>query len=55
MSDYGRLAMTGMPTLTIFGVVLDQWWIAGLAVLLIVIAIVALRVGFRRGKDVSVR
>lgn len=55
MSDYGRLAFTGLSTVSIFGVVVEQWWIAALAVLLIVGGIAGLRVGFRRGKSVGQR
>lgn len=55
MSDYGRLAFTGIPAIAVFGVVIDQWWIAALAVLLIVVGIVALRIGFRPGRSVGQR
>lgn len=55
MSDYGRLAFTGLPTLAIFGFVIDQWWIAVAAALLILFGIVALRVGFRRNRTVGQR
>lgn len=55
MSDYGRLAFTGLPTLAIFGVTINQWWIAAMAVVLIGIGIVALRLGFRRNRSVGSR
>jgi hypothetical protein len=55
VSDYGRLAFTGLPTLAVFGVVINQWWIAAAAVTVIAAGIVALRVGFRRGKTVGQR
>lgn len=55
MSDYGRLAFTGLPTLAVFGVVIDQWWIAAAAAILIAAGITALRIGFRRGKSVGQR
>jgi len=55
VSDYGRLAFTGLPTLAVFGMVIDQWWIAAAAVMVIAMGILALRVGFRRGKTVGQR
>lgn len=55
MSDYGRLAFTGLPTLAVFGVVVEQWWIFVIAAVLIVAGTVALRTGFRRGKSVGQR
>lgn len=55
MSDYGRLAFTGLPTLAVFGVVIDQWWIALVAALLIAGGIAALRTSFRRNKPVGQR
>lgn len=55
MSDYGRLAFTGLSTVSIFGVVIDQLWIALAAVLLLIAGIAALRTGFRRGRSVGQR
>ncbi|MFP5068499.1 hypothetical protein ACLFMI_02365 [Pseudonocardia nantongensis] len=55
MSDYGRLALTGVPTIAIFGVTVEQWWIAGIAVLLIAAGIAGLRIGFRRRRGVGSR
>lgn len=55
MSDYGRLAFTGVPTIAILGITIDQWWVAGIAAALILVGIVALRIGFRRGRHVGAR
>ena len=55
MSDYGRLAFTGLSTVSIFGVIVDQWWIALAAVLLLIIGIATLRMGFRRGRSIDQR
>lgn len=55
MSDYGRLAFTGVPTIAIFGLVIDQWWIAGGAAALVLLGILGLRVFFRRGREVGQR
>jgi type IV secretory pathway TrbD component len=55
VSDYGRLAFTGLSTVSIFGVVIDQWWIALAGILLLVAGIVALRLGFRRDRSVGQR
>lgn len=55
MSDYGRLAFTGLSTISIFGIVIEQWWIAAAAVLLLIAGVVALRAGFRRDRSVGQR
>lgn len=52
MGDYGKLPFTGAG-ITIGSVFIDQFWLAGIAVGLVVIGAVAVRLGFRRGKDVS--
>ncbi|WP_416976668.1 hypothetical protein [Streptomyces sp. T028] len=46
---YGSLAATG-ASLTIGGIVLDQVWLVGLAVALVVGGALLVRAGFRRGK-----
>jgi len=46
---YGSLAATG-TSLTIGGIVLDQVWLVGLAVALVVGGALVVRIGFRRGK-----
>jgi hypothetical protein len=53
MNDYGRLASTGAPTLALAGLAINQWWLAGLALVILVIGVVALRLLWRRGKGVD--
>lgn len=50
--NYGSLASTG-ASLTIGGIVLDQVWLVGLAVVLVVGGALLTRVAFRRGKTPS--
>lgn len=52
---YGKLAYTGMGTLTVGGLAIDQWGFLGLAAGLIVAGAVAIRLGWRRGKKVGTR
>ncbi|MCD2196151.1 hypothetical protein LQ327_22520 [Actinomycetospora endophytica] len=52
MNDYGRLAYTGLGGLAIGGVFISQWWLAVIALVIIVAGVVALRLGWRRGKGV---
>ena len=53
MNDYGKLAYTGAGTLTIGGVVLNQWGLLGIAVGTIVVGALLVRYAWRRGKTVS--
>jgi hypothetical protein len=55
MNDYGRLAYTGLGTITVGGVMFDQLWIAGIAAVLIVGGVTAIRVGWRRDRAVNHR
>lgn len=53
--NYGKLAYTGMGTLTIGGVVLNQWALLGIAAGLVVAGALLIRFGWRRGKNVNAR
>lgn len=53
--NYGKLAYTGMGTLTIGGVVLNQWALLGIAVGLVAAGALLIRFGWRRGKNVGAR
>lgn len=55
MSDYGRLAYTGLGTISIFGVVINQMWIGALALVLVLAGVAAIRFGWRRGRPVNSR
>lgn len=53
MDDYGKaLPFTG-GGVALFGVFIDQMWLAIIATGLVVVGAVAIRVGFRRGKKAS--
>jgi hypothetical protein len=53
VNDYGRLAYTGLGGLAIGGVFINEWWLAVIALVIIVAGVVALRLGWRRGKAVD--
>jgi hypothetical protein len=54
MNDYGKtLANTGLGGLAIGGYVIDQWWLVAVAAGLIVVGILGLRFGWRRGKSAN--
>lgn len=53
--NYGKLAYTGMGTLTIGGLVINQWGLLGIAAGLVVAGAIAIRYGWRRGKKVTAR
>lgn len=53
VNDYGRLAYTGLGGLAIGGIFISQWWIALIALVVMGVAVTALRVGWRRGKSVD--
>lgn len=55
MNDYGQLAYTGLGTIVVGGIVINQWWLATIAVGLILLGILVLRLGWRRGKTASDR
>ncbi|MFI6358240.1 hypothetical protein ACIBJF_37765 [Streptomyces sp. NPDC050743] len=55
MNDYGsQLAKTGLGAITIGGVTYTLGgWMIGIAAALVVVGAVAVRLGFRRSKDVA--
>lgn len=53
--NYGKLAYTGMGTVSIAGVTFDQWTLLGVAAGLVVIGAVLVRHAWRRGKKADVR
>ena len=55
MNDYGRLAYTGLGAFSLFGVLIDQMWLAVLALLLVVAGATAIRLGWRRNQPVNGR
>lgn len=51
MNGYGGLASTGLGTMTIFGMVVDQVWLVGGAVVLIGVGVLFTRWAFRKNKS----
>lgn len=52
MSDNARLASTGtLGAITIGGTLITGWWLLGAAAGLVIIGALAIRFGFRRGKN----
>jgi hypothetical protein len=50
---YGKLPYTGLASLSIGGLVINQLWLAGLAAATIVVGFVAVRIGYRRNKKAT--
>lgn len=53
MGDYGKLAYTGIPAVTIGGVVFNQWAVIAIAVGLVVGGALLVRFGWRPRKGVN--
>lgn len=53
--NYGKLAYTGLGTVSVAGVALDQWALLGGAVGLVVIGALLVRYAWRPGKRADVR
>lgn len=52
MNQYGTLPVTG-ASLTLGGVMLDQVWLLGFGMGIVVLGAVAIRTSWRRGKGVT--
>ncbi|MCL2553099.1 MAG: hypothetical protein FWE15_15935 [Actinomycetia bacterium] len=53
MSEGRQLAQTGLGTMTVFGVAVNEKWLLLVAVALVVVAAAALRLMWRRGRGVQ--
>lgn len=53
--NYGKLAYTGMGTLTVGGVALNQYALLAIAAGVIVAGVALIRFGWRRGKPVNAK
>lgn len=45
----------GLGTITLFGAVVSQWWIAAVTLAVIAVAVIAIRLLWRRGLPVGAR
>lgn len=54
MNSYGSLPYTG-ASVTLMGVVFDQAWLLVVGLLFVAISVMAIRLGWRRGKSVTSR
>lgn len=50
MSENQQLARTGLGTVTVFGLVVNEWWLLAVAAALVLLGVVLLRVSWRRGR-----
>ena len=53
--NYGKLVYTGLGTVTIGGVVFNQWALLGIAAGLVAVGALLIRYAWRRGRKVGAR